>query len=230
MAPTRAGSATQLRHAKLWFAEIKEGPEDAEKQFPTHDGIPVADMIKTIIGPAIEQLEKAVGAEPRVAPNSPPPSTSSPTPATPATRGLTSRSFAPSARPSLEHCRCSNWLCALRQGGLADVAELLPIRHPRHPILSAWARCKSTGVVLPTRCGRVAAVGVCSDDTIRVCGSASGSKGAGDTTIHGVAFGRWRNRLRVWNNRGGWRNLSRAGRSLVWVGRYAPNVRRLCNF
>jgi hypothetical protein len=33
------------------------------KQFPTHDGIPVADMIKTIIGPAIEGLEKAVGAK-----------------------------------------------------------------------------------------------------------------------------------------------------------------------
>ena len=62
---------------------------------------------------------------------------------------------------------CSNWLCALRQGGLANVAELLPIRHPRRPILIAWGRCKSTGVVLPTRCGRLAAVSVCSDDTIR---------------------------------------------------------------
>jgi len=70
-------TATQLRHAKLWFAgkmnnwdlaayeidEIKEGLEDAQKQFPTHDDIPVADMIKTIIGPAIEGLEKAVGAK-----------------------------------------------------------------------------------------------------------------------------------------------------------------------
>jgi hypothetical protein len=69
-------TATQLRHAKLWFAgrannwdlaayeidEIKEGLEDAEKQFPTHDGIPVAEMIKTLIDPAIEELEKAVGA------------------------------------------------------------------------------------------------------------------------------------------------------------------------
>ena len=50
-------TATQLRHAKLWFAgknsnwdlaayeidEIKEGLEDAQRQFPTHDGIPVAD-------------------------------------------------------------------------------------------------------------------------------------------------------------------------------------------
>jgi Spy/CpxP family protein refolding chaperone len=70
-------TATQLRHAKLWFAgneknwdlaayeidEIKEGLEDAEKQFPTHDGIPVADMIKTITSPAIEELEKAVKAK-----------------------------------------------------------------------------------------------------------------------------------------------------------------------
>jgi hypothetical protein len=70
-------TATQLRHAKLWFAgkqnnwdlaayeidEIKEGLEDVQKQFPTHDGIPVADMIKTIISPAIEELEKAVGAK-----------------------------------------------------------------------------------------------------------------------------------------------------------------------
>jgi hypothetical protein len=69
-------TATQLRHAKLWFAgknnnwdlaayeidEIKEGLEDAERQFPTHDGVPVAEMIKSIIDPAIEQLEKAVGA------------------------------------------------------------------------------------------------------------------------------------------------------------------------
>src|SRR5258707_640179 len=70
-------TATQLRHAKLWFAgkmnnwdlaayeidEIKEGLEDAQKQFPTHDGIPVADMIKTIINPTIERLEKTIGAK-----------------------------------------------------------------------------------------------------------------------------------------------------------------------
>jgi hypothetical protein len=69
-------TATQLRHAKLWFAgknnnwdlaayeidEIKEGLEDAERQFPTHDGVPIADMIKSNIDPAIEQLEKAVAA------------------------------------------------------------------------------------------------------------------------------------------------------------------------
>jgi hypothetical protein len=80
--PTASGlgefmTATQLRHAKLWFAgkknnwdlaayeidEIKEGLEDAGKQFPTHDGIPVADMIKTIIDPAVEELERAIGAK-----------------------------------------------------------------------------------------------------------------------------------------------------------------------
>jgi len=68
---------TQMRHAKLWFAakaknwdlaayeidEIKEGLEDAAKQFPTHEDVPVADMIKTNIGPAIEELERAVGAK-----------------------------------------------------------------------------------------------------------------------------------------------------------------------
>ena len=70
-------TATQLRHAKLWFAgkqnnwdlaayeidEIKEGLEDAARLFPTFDGIPVAEMIKTIIDPRIEGLEKAVRAK-----------------------------------------------------------------------------------------------------------------------------------------------------------------------
>src|SRR6201997_3078483 len=70
-------TATQLRHAKLWFAgkennwdlaayeidEIAEGLEDAEKQFPTHDGIPIADMIKANIDPAVAELRKAVGAK-----------------------------------------------------------------------------------------------------------------------------------------------------------------------
>jgi hypothetical protein len=69
--------ATQLRHAKLWFAgkqknwdlaayeidEIKEGLEDAARLVPIHEGIPVAEMIKTIIDPRIESLEKAVKAK-----------------------------------------------------------------------------------------------------------------------------------------------------------------------
>jgi len=70
-------TATQLRHAKLWFAgeasnwdlaayeidEIMEGLEDAAKQFPTDEGIPVGDMIKANIGPAVEQLRQAVAAK-----------------------------------------------------------------------------------------------------------------------------------------------------------------------
>lgn len=69
--------ATQLRHAKLWFAgkqnnwdlaayeidEIKEGLEDAARLHPTFDGVPVAEMIKTIIDPRIAELEKAVRAK-----------------------------------------------------------------------------------------------------------------------------------------------------------------------
>jgi hypothetical protein len=67
-------TATQLRHAKLWFAgkdhnwdlaayeidEIKEGLEDAARLHPTFEGFPVAEMIKTIINPRTERLEKAV--------------------------------------------------------------------------------------------------------------------------------------------------------------------------
>ena len=69
-------TATQLRHAKLWFAgknrnwelaayevdEIKEGLQDAAKFHATVDGIPVAEMIKTILDPRLEQIEKAVDA------------------------------------------------------------------------------------------------------------------------------------------------------------------------
>ena len=70
-------TATQLRHAKLWFAgkqnnwdlaayeidEIREGLEDASRLHPSFDGVPVAEMIKTIIDPRIEELEKAVRAK-----------------------------------------------------------------------------------------------------------------------------------------------------------------------
>jgi hypothetical protein len=70
-------TATQLRHAKLGFAgkennwdlaayeidEITEGLNSAKKVFPTHDGVPVTDMIKANIDPAIEELRKAVGAK-----------------------------------------------------------------------------------------------------------------------------------------------------------------------
>ena len=67
-------TAIQLRHAKLWYArksnnwdlaayeidEIKEGLEDAARLHSTFDGVPVTDMIKTIIDPPIERLEKAI--------------------------------------------------------------------------------------------------------------------------------------------------------------------------
>src|SRR3984957_17639361 len=67
-------TATQLGHAELWFAgkdhnwdlaaydidEIKEDLEDAARLHPTFEGFPVAEMIKTIINPRIERLEKAV--------------------------------------------------------------------------------------------------------------------------------------------------------------------------
>src|ERR1700761_4192089 len=70
-------AATQVRHAKLWFAgknanwalaawevdEIREGLEDATKLHATHDGIPVAEMIKTIIAPRLEKLDKAIAAK-----------------------------------------------------------------------------------------------------------------------------------------------------------------------
>jgi hypothetical protein len=70
-------TATQLRHAKLWFSgkqnnwdlaayeidEIKEGLEDAARLFPTFEGIPVAEMIKTIIDTRIDKLEEAVRAK-----------------------------------------------------------------------------------------------------------------------------------------------------------------------
>ena len=70
-------TATQLRHAKLWFAgrehnwdlaayeigEIKEGLEDARRLFPTFEGVPVAEMFKTIIDPRIVKVEEAVKAK-----------------------------------------------------------------------------------------------------------------------------------------------------------------------
>ena len=70
-------AATQVRHAKLWFAgknenwalatwevdEIREGLEDAARFHATHDGIPVAEMIKSIIDPRLEKLDKAIAAK-----------------------------------------------------------------------------------------------------------------------------------------------------------------------
>ena len=71
--------ATQVRHAKLWFAgdaknwdlaafeldEIKEGLEDAAKLHPTHEGIAVADMIKANLDAPLSALAKAVAGKDR---------------------------------------------------------------------------------------------------------------------------------------------------------------------
>ncbi len=70
-------SATQVRHAKLWFAgrarnwplaefelhEINEGLEDAAKLHPTFEGIPVAAMIKSNLDAPLAELAKAVAAK-----------------------------------------------------------------------------------------------------------------------------------------------------------------------
>jgi hypothetical protein len=70
-------TATQIRHAKLWFAgrqkswdlaayeidEIREGLEEARRLNPTVDGIAVAEMMKTIIDPRLAELEKAISAK-----------------------------------------------------------------------------------------------------------------------------------------------------------------------
>jgi hypothetical protein len=70
-------SATQVRHAKLWFAgsarnwelaafeldEIKEGLEDATRLHSTHEGVPVAEMIKASLDAPLSALAKAIEAK-----------------------------------------------------------------------------------------------------------------------------------------------------------------------
>lgn len=72
-------SATQVRHAKLWFAgdaenwdlaayeldEIKEGLEDAVKLHPSHKEIPVADMIKSNLDAPLAGLAEAIESKDR---------------------------------------------------------------------------------------------------------------------------------------------------------------------
>src|SRR5262249_19825377 len=67
-------SLQQMRHLKLWFAgnaanweladyeldELKEGFDDVLKRFPTKDGVPLAPMVKTIMGREIPELEKKI--------------------------------------------------------------------------------------------------------------------------------------------------------------------------
>jgi len=69
--------ATQVRHAKLWFAgqaenwelaayeldEIREGLEDAAKLHPTHKDMPVADMIKLNLDGPLGDVERAIEAK-----------------------------------------------------------------------------------------------------------------------------------------------------------------------
>src|ERR1700692_4859934 len=60
---TGTGKKNNWDLAAYEIDEIEEGLEDAENNFPTHDGIPVADMIKANIDPAVAELRKAVGAK-----------------------------------------------------------------------------------------------------------------------------------------------------------------------
>jgi hypothetical protein len=69
--------ATQVRHAKLWFAgeaqnwelaeyeigEIKEGLDDASRLHPTLDGLPIAELIKADTEAPLNDLSKAVEAK-----------------------------------------------------------------------------------------------------------------------------------------------------------------------
>jgi hypothetical protein len=68
---------TQLRHAKLWFAgkagnwdlaryeieELKEGLEDAAKQYPSHEGLPIGEMIKANAITPLDELAKVADAK-----------------------------------------------------------------------------------------------------------------------------------------------------------------------
>jgi hypothetical protein len=72
-------AATQVRHAKLWFAgrarnwplaefelhEINEGLEHAAKLHPTLKDIPVAAMIKSNLDDPLADLAKAIAAKNR---------------------------------------------------------------------------------------------------------------------------------------------------------------------
>ena len=67
-------TATQMRHAKLWFAgsagnwslaayeldELKEGIDDAVRLFPKYEGIPVAAMIRENLPAPLAGLGKAI--------------------------------------------------------------------------------------------------------------------------------------------------------------------------
>src|SRR5262249_19389981 len=70
-------SLQQMRHAKLWLAgsrrnwdlaayeldELREGFEDASSQHPTNDGVPIADMIRSITPAPLDAIDKAIKAK-----------------------------------------------------------------------------------------------------------------------------------------------------------------------
>ena len=69
-------SLQQMRHAKLWLAgsqnnwpladyeldELREGFEDVQKLHPTHEGVPVGAMAKSLTAAPLEALGKAIEA------------------------------------------------------------------------------------------------------------------------------------------------------------------------
>jgi hypothetical protein len=70
-------SLQQMRHAKLWLAgsranwaladyeldELREGFEEARRQHPTHDGVPIAAMIESLTPAPLEAIGKAIEAK-----------------------------------------------------------------------------------------------------------------------------------------------------------------------
>jgi hypothetical protein len=70
-------SLQQMRHVKLWLAasrrnwalaayeldELREGFEDASRQHPTQDGVPVAAMIESLTPGPLAAIGKAVEAK-----------------------------------------------------------------------------------------------------------------------------------------------------------------------
>jgi len=71
----------QMRHAKLWFAgeaenwplaayeldELKEGFNDAVRLHPSHEGVPVADLLPKMTEPGMLALAAAVRTRDRAA-------------------------------------------------------------------------------------------------------------------------------------------------------------------
>jgi hypothetical protein len=74
-------SLTQMRHIKLWFAgeagnwplaayeldELQEGFDDAARLNPTHDGVPIAVLVRDLTTEPLQQLSTAISAEDPVA-------------------------------------------------------------------------------------------------------------------------------------------------------------------